>query len=270
MSEVLAIWRRKPESDEPRALSYLKLQAGLETNGLEPLELSDAGERLRHLLQEEGLAEAADVQCLREGLLLDIAPSKLLECVQLAEGFATSEGLELFNPLDEVEALEAHSDEVREAVRMAEHVAAAREAEAALTGLEAGAQRGESRAICELASRYYFGEGLKVDLPLAAKLYREAADLGSLDAAYNLGTCYLDGEGVELSVPKGIHWLEVAAQGGDPFAALRLGELYSDGRQVERRLAVAAQYFRLAEKLGHQDARKKLREIGVLPPLPGQ
>lgn len=243
---------------------YLLLSAGLECDCLELLDYAAIGERLEVVLTASGLVESVAIECHREALLLDIATSRLAECVPTLVKFADSEGLECYNPEADHQLVDVSTAEVEQKLAAVQVAAAAASSVAELPEIQLSAARGQSRAICELGSRYFFGEGVELDLRRGADLYRQAAELGNLDAAYNLATCYLDGHGVIQSVQEAVGWFRRAAEAGDPFAALRLGELYSEGRHVQREISVAERYFMLAHSLGHQDARKKLRSIGSI------
>ncbi|EJK52429.1 hypothetical protein THAOC_28291, partial [Thalassiosira oceanica] len=67
-------------------------------------------------------------------------------------------------------------------------------------------------AVHFLGDQYNHGDsGLEKDVPRAIELWKEAADLGSVDACYNLGNSYLDGSGVARDEARAVHYLEVAA-----------------------------------------------------------
>ena len=61
----------------------------------------------------------------------------------------------------------------------------------------------------------------------SASAYRAAAKKGNAEAQYNLGLCYSQGEGVKEDRVEAVSW------------------------------------YRLAAEQGHQDARKKLKEMGL-------
>ena len=74
---------------------------------------------------------------------------------------------------------------------------------------------------------------------------------------------YEHGEGVPRDPDRAIRTYCEAARYGDVEAQFSLGWLYANGRGVARDDALAAFYFGLAAKQGHQQARNMLRFVGA-------
>jgi len=61
--------------------------------------------------------------------------------------------------------------------------------------------------------------------PLAAQLYRKAAELGFAPAKNSLGRAYENGQGVEKDLQQASYWYEEAARLGHPDAIAALTRL---------------------------------------------
>ena len=57
----------------------------------------------------------------------------------------------------------------------------------------------------------------------AVECYRQAVELGHVDAAYKLGECYRYGEGVKENTAEAIKYFSMAAEQGHPAACRKLG-----------------------------------------------
>jgi TPR repeat protein len=93
------------------------------------------------------------------------------------------------------------------------------------------------------------------DVETAVKEWRELADAGDVDAAYQLARVYLLGQGVAPDLAVARHWMRQAALGGHELAADCLAIGHGMGkkgrnrlRKAARRGDVVAQYF-LADRL---------------------
>jgi TPR repeat protein len=76
--------------------------------------------------------------------------------------------------------------------------------------------------IVSLAEMYRNGLGVPPDQKEAARLYREASELGDARACLELGRMYRDGDGVEVSAREARRWLEKAVSLGSRAAATEL------------------------------------------------
>lgn len=82
--------------------------------------------------------------------------------------------------------------------------------------------------------------------PLAARLYRQAADLGFGGSQNNLGDMYEDGAGVPQSDVVAAYWYTRAAERGEPTAYMSLATLFARTAQDEAMLMEAAMFVVLA------------------------
>ena len=80
----------------------------------------------------------------------------------------------------------------------------------------------------------------------AAKLYKRAAELGSMEAMVSLGIMYSRGDGVKLDKKKAEELFRTAADRGDAFAQINLGILLLSEEKFEE----AFRYFALAADQG--------------------
>ena len=53
---------------------------------------------------------------------------------------------------------------------------------------------------------YYSGTGVTYDKNMAAQYFREAAELGNVEAMDWLATCYMYGDGVEENMTEAVKW----------------------------------------------------------------
>jgi hypothetical protein len=84
------------------------------------------------------------------------------------------------------------------------------------------------------------------DYPLAAKLYRQAAELGFGGSQNNLGDLYEDGCGVPKSDVVAAYWYARAAERGEPTAYMSLATLLARTAEDEGMLSEAAMFALLA------------------------
>lgn len=107
-------------------------------------------------------------------------------------------------------------------------------------------------SITNLGECYYHGEGVKRDRVEAARLYRQAAELGYAAAQGNLAEMLSTGEGVVKDEEEAAQWFGAAATGGLPEAQFGLGHCYERGEGVSKNLATAAFWYELAASQGHK------------------
>ncbi|EGB07834.1 hypothetical protein AURANDRAFT_26920 [Aureococcus anophagefferens] len=84
---------------------------------------------------------------------------------------------------------------------------------------------GSVEAMTKLGELYENGSGVKLDKKKAERLYRMAADRGDAPGENNLGCCYQHGEGTEVDLGKARYWLERAAAKGHERAIENLADL---------------------------------------------
>ena len=91
----------------------------------------------------------------------------------------------------------------------------------------------EEESLCELADRYYRGEGVPQDKEKAAELYNEAGNHGDMVAQYTLGYMYDKGDGIDKDRDKAMLWYEKAAEQGHEAAQNRLAVLKKNQPQAQ-------------------------------------
>jgi len=79
----------------------------------------------------------------------------------------------------------------------------------------AAAEKGNGKAMHNLAVLYAEGFDGKPDYRTAAQWFRKAADRGASDGQYNLGILYARGVGVEQDLAESFKWFALAANQGD-------------------------------------------------------
>ena len=114
-----------------------------------------------------------------------------------------------------------------------------------------------------LASDYYFGEGVKQDYATALKYYEKAAELGNAKAMNNLGNIYNYGRGVKQDYATAIKYYEKAAELGNAKAMNNLGIMYYQGEGVKQDYATALKYYEKAAELGDATAMNNLGSMYV-------
>ncbi len=91
--------------------------------------------------------------------------------------------------------------------------------------LKQRAKEGCAEGIRNFAFAYSIGYYVEQDHSVAAKLYRQAAEMGDAYAQYYLGDCYANGKGVEQSYNEALKWYRKADEQGHPFACTTIYEL---------------------------------------------
>ena len=126
--------------------------------------------------------------------------------------------------------------------------------------LHEAAKDGNAEAQFDLANRYMFGEGIKMDTDRALMLYREAAGNGHVEAQFTLGSLYeeLPGNGF-MSESEALWMFHQAADQGHIEAQFQLGRCYSHCFFSELNRVEAYKWFTMAAAHGHANA---LYELG--------
>lgn len=83
-------------------------------------------------------------------------------------------------------------------------------------------------------------------MPLAAKLYQQAAVKGHPHAQYQLAWCFEHGRGLEVDVAEALKWYQVSAKQEDVAALTRLGEIYASGAIVPQDKDKASKFIQQA------------------------
>ena len=119
-----------------------------------------------------------------------------------------------------------------------------------IKNLKARGKAGDSEAICELAHRYFKGDGVPEDKAKAVKLYQKAAEQGNAEAQFELGSCYISGKGVPQVKSEAIKWYRKAAEQGYAEAQNSLGVCYDIGYGVVIDKVEAVKWYRKAAEQG--------------------
>ena len=77
----------------------------------------------------------------------------------------------------------------------------------------------------------------------AISLWKQWADKGNADAAYNLAVIHQYGDGVTLDYGKAMQWYRVAADQGDKISQLQIGLMYQTGQGVVANEEEADRWF---------------------------
>jgi len=130
-----------------------------------------------------------------------------------------------------------------------------------LESAEAGAARGDAKALYFLAKQYAKGKGVAQDAAKAAEYMRQAAEKGHAFAQNDLGAFYANGFGVQQDYAEAAGWYRKAAVQGDSLAQLTLGRVYAQGRGVAPDGREALKWYKEAAKHGQTEALLGIGEI---------
>lgn len=108
---------------------------------------------------------------------------------------------------------------------------------------ERAAQRGERKAMHNLALYYFEGTGGPKNTTTAAQWFQRAAEMGLVDSQYNLGRLHEEGIGVPQNAAEAYRWYLIAGRAGDAesrASAQRVkAQLSSEARVVAEKSAAA-------------------------------
>lgn len=142
--------------------------------------------------------------------------------------------------------------------------------------LEEKAKRGDAISQCDLAIRYYYGNGMVENKEKALEWFKKSAEQGNSKAQNYLGVMYYNGTGVHEDRKEGALWyfkaakqdndyalynLETAAKRGNEYAQNNLAYMYYTGDGVLQDNKKAAQWYRRAAKKGNSDAQRNLASM---------
>ncbi len=120
------------------------------------------------------------------------------------------------------------------------------------------AEKGDARAMTDLATSYGIGLGVDKNDREAVRWYRKAAKLGDLRAMNNLGVRYQEGRGVRKDEDQALRWYRKAAQKGFAPAMQRFGWMYQQGLGIRRDDREAVRWYRKAAQQGLSEAMVSL------------
>jgi TPR repeat protein len=127
--------------------------------------------------------------------------------------------------------------------------------------LKAAADQKYEPAMIESGMNYFVGFWVKQDKNQALELWKEAADLGSLEARIRSVTAQTVGVPGVVIPSDTLSFLFTSAKNGSVLAQALLGYCYEAGVGVTRSKTIAAGYYREAAQRGSQIAFKGLRRM---------
>jgi TPR repeat protein len=157
--------------------------------------------------------------------------------------------------------------------------------------------KAKADAIYAEAVKFYKGEGCAKDDAKAARLFKQAGEMGDVDGVFDYGLCLEDGIGVakdeneafalisragtqglaraqsklgecyyvgkmgqEVDYAESAKWFGKAAEQGDAWAEFCLGVMYIEGKGVRKNTVEGTKWLRKAAAQGQPDAVKWVKE----------
>jgi TPR repeat protein len=117
------------------------------------------------------------------------------------------------------------------------------------------------QSIYGIAHHYLHGNGVRKDLPTAAKWFRKAAELDFSPSQDKLGLMYEHGIGVAKNFREAAKWYLKAAVKGYADAQYHLGVLYGSGQGFPIDYVESVKWCRKAAEQGSSDAQSTLAKI---------
>lgn len=102
------------------------------------------------------------------------------------------------------------------------------------------------------------------DFPRAAKLFRQAADLGDIDAAYGLAVLFREGTGVARDRAESVKWLKRAAEERHVAAMVEFAIVLFNGDGVDKNETAAVRFFAKAAQANSPVAQNRLARLYVV------
>jgi TPR repeat protein len=108
-----------------------------------------------------------------------------------------------------------------------------------------------------LGCRLRAGEGVKRDLPRAARYFKMAADQGNVEAMVNYGMALEGGSGLAQNMAMAAEYYERAMDAGDSWGMFCYADMLEFGKGVPKDEARAVQLFKLAADSGDAKAQSR-------------
>lgn len=96
----------------------------------------------------------------------------------------------------------------------------------------------------------------------AFDLFEKAARVGSTEGIFHLGLCWLYGHGIQMDKSEGARLIREAAEDGYVEAQYMLGGLYRNGEGVTKKIGEAKYWFWKASEQGSERAKAALYDMG--------
>ena len=117
-----------------------------------------------------------------------------------------------------------------------------------------GCEAGDLLACSQYGFRLELGEGVAMDVALAAQLYQLACDGGEPQGCSNLGEIYRAGLGVRPDMAEALRLFDLGCAGQDAYSCVTLADILEGGRGAPRDLPRALRLFEQACDLGDPEA----------------
>lgn len=123
--------------------------------------------------------------------------------------------------------------------------------------------RGKSYPLAQynLATMYYYGEGVKQDFEEAINWFWDATSQGLPSAQYFIGLMYYNGKGFTKNLKKTIEWYTNASKGGSAPAQFALAKMYDKGDGVPKNPEKAIRFAFKAAQQGYAAAQYYLGQV---------
>ncbi|CAG8461423.1 15453_t:CDS:10 [Cetraspora pellucida] len=92
------------------------------------------------------------------------------------------------------------------------------------------------------------------NLQRAAKLFKETADCGKVEAQLRYGFCLWQGDGVSVDWDEAMRYLKLAADNGNPTAMYNVGNAYWIGKGVQKDQEIGSKYLKMAAMKNQHNA----------------
>lgn len=102
------------------------------------------------------------------------------------------------------------------------------------------------------------------DFATAARLYREASELGNFYAQHLLGHMYEDGRHVPKNLGEAYRLYRLAADQGHPDSNHHIGMMHLSGNAASRDRAQAIAFLRRSAELGYLPGKQQLGQMGLM------
>ena len=124
--------------------------------------------------------------------------------------------------------------------------------------IQARVLKKDLEAMTQLGRKYLYGRlGLQKDAQKAFKLWKEAAELGSIDALFLLGNAYHFGDGVEKNAEKAAQFWSKAAMQGNAEARHNLGAM----EEIKGNHDNAVKHYVISAKMGYTTSVQAIERV---------
>ena len=123
---------------------------------------------------------------------------------------------------------------------------------------QARVEKKDPAAIHYLGDLYFHGKlGLQKDTKKAVGLWKEAAELGSVDALFKLGPMYDCGDGVQRDKAKAAEYYKKSAMQGHAGGRYNLGCCEGNKGNHDR----AVRHYLISSKMGHKESLENIKNM---------